>query len=281
MSLSVPRGHFIALVGTSGSGKTTVMKTINRLIDPDSGDVRIDGANVASMDASLLRRQIGYVFQGAGLFPHLRVGENIGVTPRLLGWPPSQIAARTAELLELVELPLEFASRFPSQLSGGQQQRVAVARALAARSSIVLMDEPFGALDPVTRDNLGNAYRALHDKLGLTTIMVTHDMQEAILLADRIVVMKAGRIAADMTPRTILAPQADPDVAALIAVALRQAEKVRSLAGPAPPACTGRPCSPRSGTRPRRRRRHADRPREEPSGTDRGWPCRCRCACPT
>ena len=229
----MPRGAFIALAGTSGSGKTTVMKTINRLIEPDRGEVRIDGKPVVSVDAPALRRQIGYVFQGAGLFPHLRVDENIAVTPRLLGWPKAEIASRAAELLDLVELPQAFAARFPAELSGGQQQRVALARALAARPGIVLMDEPFGALDPVTRDNLGNAYRALHDKFGLTTIMVTHDMQEAILLAGRIVIMKRGRVIADLTPEGLLAPQSDPDVASLIAVTLRQAGRVREIAAAA------------------------------------------------
>ena len=227
----MPQGTFIALVGASGSGKTTVMKTINRLIDPDRGQVRIGGEPVLSIDAPTLRRRIGYVFQGAGLFPHLRVAENIGVTPRLLGWAPDEIAARTAELLDLVELPQAFGVRFPIELSGGQQQRVAVARALAAKPKIVLMDEPFGALDPVTRDTLGTAYRALHRTLGLTTIMVTHDMQEAILLADRIVVMKTGRVIADVTPQGLLAPQANADVAALIEVALRQAAQVRAITG--------------------------------------------------
>ena len=229
--MSVPQGTFIALAGTSGSGKTTVMKMINRLIDPDRGEVRIEGVPVGAGTASDLRRRIGYVFQGAGLFPHLRVGENIAITPQLLGWAPPDIAARTAELLDLVELPRALADRFPGELSGGQQQRVAVARALAARPRIVLMDEPFGALDPVTRDNLATAYRKLHDTLGLTTIMVTHDMQEAILLADRIVVMKAGRVIADLSPSAILGAQSDPDVAALIAVPLRQAERVRGIAG--------------------------------------------------
>lgn len=239
VTLKVPAGAFIALVGASGSGKTTVMKTINRLIDPDRGEVRIDGAPVSAIDAPQLRRQIGYVFQGAGLFPHMTVAENIATTPRLTGWPAGDIAARTAELLDLVELPQAFGSRLPAQLSGGQQQRVAVARALAARPRIVLMDEPFGALDPVTRDNLGNAYRALHDRLGLTTMMVTHDIQEAILLASRIVIMKGGRIVADVTPKDILKPQSDPDVAALIAVALRQAAKVREIAGPGHEGQTG------------------------------------------
>jgi osmoprotectant transport system ATP-binding protein len=225
----VPAGALIALVGTSGSGKTTVMKTINRLIDPDEGNVRIDGVAVGSIDAPALRRKIGYVFQGAGLFPHMRVGENIGVTPKLLGWAADDIAARTAELLDLVELPRDVALRFPAELSGGQQQRVAVARALAARPRIVLMDEPFGALDPVTRDTLGTAYRAMHNALGLTTVMVTHDIQEAILLADRIVVMKAGRVIANLKPHELLEPQPDLDVAALIAVPLRHAQHILDI----------------------------------------------------
>ncbi len=206
------------------------MKMINRLIEPDGGSISIDGHLVNTSDAAQLRRSIGYVFQGAGLFPHFTVAENIGVTPQLLGWSPSDIAVRVAELLDLVVLPRSFGLRFPRELSGGQQQRVAVARALAARPAIVLMDEPFGALDPVTRDTLATAYRDLHDRLGLTTLMVTHDMGEAILLADRIVVMKAGRILADVPPAALLA-QTDRDVAELIAVPLRQAERVRAMVG--------------------------------------------------
>jgi osmoprotectant transport system ATP-binding protein len=229
VTLAIARGAFIALVGTSGSGKTTVMKTINRLITPDRGQISIDGAPVEAGDAAVLRRQIGYVFQGGGLFPHLTVGENIAITPQLLGWSEADCAARTAELLTLVDLPQAFAMRRPAELSGGQQQRVAVARALAARPEIVLMDEPFGALDPVTRDTLGSAYRTMHTALGLTTVMVTHDMQEAILLADRIIVLKAGRIIADVLPRDCLNPQSDRDVADLMAMPLRQAERVRAI----------------------------------------------------
>jgi osmoprotectant transport system ATP-binding protein len=227
-TLRVDAGAFVAVVGASGSGKTTTLKFINRLIEPDGGAVRIEGERVAAIDAPALRRRIGYVFQGIGLFPHMKVGENIGITPQLLGWPEDEISARVQELLALVNLPQDYAARFPAQLSGGERQRVSVARALAARPRMVLMDEPFGALDPITRDAIGTAYRALHDALGLTTIMVTHDVQEAVLLADRIVVMKAGRILADDTPRRLLA-QPSPDVAALMAMPKRQAERIRTI----------------------------------------------------
>jgi osmoprotectant transport system ATP-binding protein len=176
-TINIDAGEFVALVGASGSGKTTLLKTINRPVEPDSGTVRIDGAAIGTLDAPILRRSIGYVFQGIGLFPHMRLDENIGIVPDLLGWPPADIASRVAELLDLVELPRSYAARFPAALSGGQRQRAGVARALAARPRIVLMDEPFGALDPLTRDTLGTAYRDLHRRLNLTTVMVTHDMQ--------------------------------------------------------------------------------------------------------
>jgi len=229
VSLQVVAGTFLALVGTSGSGKTTTLKFINRLIEPDSGEVRIEGVPVGSIDPPLLRRRIGYVFQGIGLFPHMKVGENIGITPQLLDWPRAQIEARVDELLDLVGLPRALAGRFPAALSGGQAQRIGVARAIAARARIVLMDEPFGALDPVTRDTLGQAYRALHERLGLTTIMVTHDVQEAVLLADRIVVMDAGAIQADGTPRELMSSEQHPAVAALMAMPRRQAERIRAV----------------------------------------------------
>jgi osmoprotectant transport system ATP-binding protein len=229
LSLSINEGSLVALVGASGSGKTTTCKFINRLIDPDAGEVRIAQRSVASVPPAELRRGIGYVFQGIGLFPHMRVGENIGVTPQLLGWPRSDIEARTMELLDLVGLPQTYVSRFPDALSGGERQRVGVARALAARPRIVLMDEPFGALDPLTRDSLGRAYRDIHDQLGLTTVMVTHDVQEAVLLADRLVVLKAGRIIADDTPSALMAGHADPDVAALMSMPARQAARVQEI----------------------------------------------------
>jgi osmoprotectant transport system ATP-binding protein len=229
LSLTVKGGRFVALVGASGSGKTTTLKTINRLIEPDSGEIRVEGQRVGSMNAPELRRRIGYVFQDIGLFPHLRVGENIGITPQLLGWEPKAINHRVAELLDLVALPQAYAMRFPDALSGGERQRAGVARAIAARPKIVLMDEPFGALDPVTRDALGWAYRQLHDHLQLTTVMVTHDVQQAVLLADQIVVMGAGRILANDTPRALLAGHENADVAALMAMPKRQAEQIAAL----------------------------------------------------
>ena len=229
VSLNIPAGAFVALVGQSGSGKTTTLKTINRLVEPDRGEVRIAGLPVRDRPGPRLRRSMGYVFQGIGLFPHLTVGENIAAGPRLAGWSRDRIAARTAELLDLVALPRGLAGRRPSELSGGQQQRVGLARALAAAPQIMLMDEPFGALDPVTRLELGDAYRALHARLGLTTVMVTHDVQEAVLLADRMVVMKDGQVLADGAPRDLLAGHPDPDVAALMATPRVQAERVAAL----------------------------------------------------
>jgi osmoprotectant transport system ATP-binding protein len=228
VTLSVEPGQFTALVGASGSGKTTLLKIINRLITPDAGRVRIQGEDAGAQAPHELRRRIGYVFQEVGLFPHLTVSENIAITPRLLGWDRARIAARVADLLDLVALPREVATRVPAALSGGQRQRVGVARALAAEPAILLMDEPFGALDPITRDALGTDYRALHDKLALTTVMVTHDMTEAVLLADRIVVLKAGQVVADGAPGHLLATAQDADVRALLEAPRRQAERLRA-----------------------------------------------------
>jgi osmoprotectant transport system ATP-binding protein len=228
-SIAVAAGAFVAVVGASGSGKTTTLKFVNRLIEPDGGEVRLEGVPVGTIAAPLLRRRIGYVFQGIGLFPHLTVAENIAITPRLLGWGRPEMAARIDELLDLVALPGTYATRFPDALSGGEAQRVAVARAIAARPRIVLMDEPFGALDPVTRDALGQAYRELHGRLGLTTLMVTHDVQEAVLLADHIVVMSGGQILAQGTPRALMAEGENPQVAALMAMPRRQAERIRAI----------------------------------------------------
>ena len=229
VSLTFAAGSLVAVVGASGSGKTTLLKTINRLVEPDAGRVLVEGEAVAAQPPAALRRRIGYVFQGVGLFPHLKVGENIAITPRLLAWPEADIEPRINELLDLVALPRDFAGRYPDALSGGQRQRVGVARALAAKPSIMLMDEPFGALDPLTRDGLAAVYRALHDRLGLTTVMVTHDIQEAVLMADRIVVMAQGRVLADGTPGALMAGSTDPAVAELMAMPRRQAERVQAL----------------------------------------------------
>ena len=226
VSLEIAAGQFVALVGGSGSGKTTTLKMINALIRPDSGDVMVGGEDVSDQPPHLLRRRIGYVFQEVGLFPHLTVAENIAITPKLQGQPKAWLEARVDELLDLVGLPRDFAARAPRALSGGQRQRVGVARALAASPRIMLMDEPFGALDPVTRDALGAEYSRLHARLGLTTVMVTHDVTEAVLLADRIVIMRQGRVTADGAPAALLTHD-DPEVRALLETPRRQADRVR------------------------------------------------------
>ncbi len=231
VGLKVDAGEFVALVGGSGSGKTTLLKMINGLIQPDEGRIEVAGEDVASAKPYALRRRIGYVFQEVGLFPHLSVAENIGITPRLLGWDKARAAARVDTLLDLVALPREVAARAPAALSGGQRQRVGVARALAAEPTLMLMDEPFGALDPLTRDALGSDYRALHDRLQLTTVMVTHDMAEAVLLADRIVVLGQGRILADGPPAALLRDSSDPQVRALLEAPKRQAARLNERLG--------------------------------------------------
>jgi osmoprotectant transport system ATP-binding protein len=229
VSLQVGASEFVAIVGGSGSGKTTLLRLANRLIEADRGHITIQGENVATSDPVTLRRGIGYVFQNGGLFPHMSVAANIGITPKLKGERETEIGATVAELLDLVRLDRgEFRDRFPHELSGGQRQRVGVARALAARPKIVLMDEPFGALDPLTRDALGDDYRALHDRLGLTTVMITHDMTEAILLADRIAVMRGGRLLAQGTPSE-LAQSDDAYVVELLRTPRRQAERLGAL----------------------------------------------------
>jgi osmoprotectant transport system ATP-binding protein len=229
VTLEVSERVFVAIVGDSGSGKTTLLKMINRLVDPDSGDVLVAGRPVGADAPHHLRRRIGYVFQGIGLFPHLNVAENVGITPRLLGWSEADIRERVEELIDLVSLPRSYLARMPAELSGGQQQRVGVARSLAARPSIMLMDEPFGALDPITRDTLGGEYRQLHEKMGLTTVMVTHDVMEAVLLSDRIIVMRQGQIVADGQPHELLVAHPDAGVRALMDMPRRQAERVRAL----------------------------------------------------
>jgi osmoprotectant transport system ATP-binding protein len=227
VSLDVTAGSFVALVGGSGSGKSTLIRTINRLIDPDAGKVLIDGNDVRDSEPPVLRRRIGHVIQGVGLFPHMSVGGNIAIGLRIAGTRDTE--ARVAELLDLVDLPRDFAGRAPATLSGGQQQRVGVARALATAPGLMLLDEPFGALDPVTRDALATVYRALHDRLGLTSIMVTHDMAEALLIADRVVVLQDGRIAADATPAELLRGGGGEAAQALVAVPKGQAERMAAM----------------------------------------------------
>ncbi|MBW4331086.1 ATP-binding cassette domain-containing protein [Stakelama sp. CBK3Z-3] len=227
VTLTIAGGEFVALVGASGSGKSTLLKMVNRLHKPGEGRVSIDGEPVDSVPVHLLRRRIGYVFQNIGLFPHMPVGENVALPLRLRGERYDE--ARVAELLDLVELPRALAARMPDALSGGQRQRVGVARALAAEPKLILMDEPFGALDPLTRDTLGRAVRKLHDRLGLTTIMVTHDMAEALLLADRILVMAAGEIVADASPHDMLTGKGGAVADTLVAVPREQAHLLSRL----------------------------------------------------
>ncbi|MFC4291030.1 ATP-binding cassette domain-containing protein [Sphingorhabdus arenilitoris] len=227
INVEIEAGSFVALVGASGSGKSTLMKSINRLITPAQGDILIDGKNIRDDDRYHLRRSIGYVIQGTGLFPHLTVAANILIGLRISGRDKND--ARVAELLDMVDLPQDFAQRMPDSLSGGQQQRVGFARALAIMPGLMLMDEPFGALDPVTRDALGDAYRKLHDRLGLTTIMVTHDMAEALLIADRIIVLDAGRIVADAQPSDLLNNGGGDVADALVAVPRAQARKIAEM----------------------------------------------------
>jgi osmoprotectant transport system ATP-binding protein len=229
VSTDIADGSFVALVGTSGSGKSTLLKMINRLVEPDSGQVLLAGRSVTDYAAHILRRRIGYVFQNIGLFPHMNVAANIAIGLRLSG--DSDTGERVVEMLRLVDLAPELGLRMPDELSGGQAQRVGVARALAPAPAVLLMDEPFGALDPVTRDMLGRKVRALHNRLGLTTIMVTHDMSEALLLADRILVMAQGHIAADGTPSELMAGRGGAVADALVAIPREQARQLVALSG--------------------------------------------------
>ncbi|MFC3628713.1 ABC transporter ATP-binding protein [Paracoccus angustae] len=222
VSLTVDKGQLLVLVGTSGSGKTTLLRMINRLVEPSAGRVLIEGVDTATLPAHLLRRRIGYAIQGHGLFPHRTVAQNIATVPRLLGWPRAQIDARVDELLDLFQLdPAAFRDRMPHQLSGGQAQRVGVARALAARPDLLLMDEPFGALDPLIRAKAQADLKTIQRRLGTTLILVTHDMAEAVALGDRIAVMEGGKLLQDERPARILTDPATPFVAELIGTADR------------------------------------------------------------
>ena len=230
LSLMIRRGEFLALIGPSGSGKTTTLNMVNRLVETDSGTIRIEGGDVAQTDPVQLRRGIGYVFQEAGLFPHMTVAENIAVTPRLMGWQEAEIEVRIDELLALVRLDASaFRERRPQGLSGGQRQRVALARALAAKPHILLLDEPFGALDPVTREAIASDVRDIHQSLGLTTLMVTHDMTEALLLADRIAVMRKGTLVQTGTPQELARHPADAFVAQLMETPRRRAQALAQM----------------------------------------------------
>jgi len=201
LNLQVAGGETLILLGRSGSGKTTTLKLINRLVSPTSGEILVNGVPNGQGDIIRLRRGIGYVIQDAGLFPHFTVERNIGLVPRIEGWPEEKIHARARELMQLVGLPPEMASRYPHQLSGGQRQRVGVARALAADPAILLMDEPFGALDPLTRDELQREFLLLQQRLHKTVVFVTHDLREALRLGSRIALMEAGKLVTVLSPK--------------------------------------------------------------------------------
>jgi osmoprotectant transport system ATP-binding protein len=218
LSLTIPAGEVAVLVGPSGCGKTTSLKLVNRLVEPTSGQVLMDGRDIATVDRVVLRRSIGYVIQQVGLFPHLTVGENVAVVPELLGWDAPRRRERSDELLGLVGLqPARYAGRYPHELSGGERQRVGVARALAADPALLLMDEPFGAVDPIVRERLQNEFLRLQDDLGKTVLFVTHDIDEAIKLGDLVAVMElGGRVAQYAPPAQLLARPASPFVARFV-----------------------------------------------------------------
>ncbi len=230
LSLTVKRSELVVLLGTSGCGKTTTLKMINRLIEPTTGSVCIDGVDISHFERHELRRKIGYVFQQVGLFPHMTITENVGVTLSLLGWSDTRIYKRVTEVLELVELdPGVMRNRYPTTLSGGEQQRVGFARALAAEPSLMLLDEPFGALDPITRDRLQVSFSRIRQQLSLTAIFVTHDFTEALVLADRIVVMREGRIVQIGTPRDLITKPIDGFVKRMVSTPISQAKAVEAL----------------------------------------------------
>ncbi len=230
LSLEVGKGELLVLLGASGCGKTTTLKMVNRLLEPSAGRVSIHGRDAAELPAATLRRRIGYCFQQIGLFPHMTVAENVAHTPRLLDWEDARVRSRVDELLELVELePAGYRERLPHELSGGQQQRVGIARALAAEPEVLLMDEPFGSLDPPTRDRLQQRFQAIRVDLHVTTLFVTHDMVEALLLGDRIAVLDHGRLLQIGPPSELLRAPADEVVASLMATPRRQAAQVEAL----------------------------------------------------
>ncbi len=230
ISLVVERGEFLGLIGPSGCGKTSTLKMINRLEEPSSGEIRVNGRNIIDQNPEQLRRNIGYVFQGIGLFPHRSVAENVAAVPRLLQWKPDKIRARCEECMDMVGLAYdEYGERSPSQLSGGQQQRIGVARALAARPEMLLMDEPFGALDPITRSELQEEFKSIQQSMDLTVVMVTHDMTEALLLADRIAVMREGKILQIGSAQELLNKPAHDYVGDIVAMARKRAQCLKEL----------------------------------------------------
>jgi osmoprotectant transport system ATP-binding protein len=219
LNLEVPEGSTVALIGPSGCGKTTTMRMINRLIEPTEGRIFVSGEDVTRADPVQLRRHIGYVIQNVGLFPHMTIAQNIAAVPSLLGWDKTRTERRTEELLDLVGLdPTEMLNRYPRQLSGGQRQRIGVARALAADPAVLLMDEPFGAIDPIARARLQDEFRQILSRVRKTVVLVTHDLDEAIRLGDRIAIMKAGRIVQYDTPDAILSKPADDFVSNFVGI---------------------------------------------------------------
>lgn len=230
LSLEVQKRELLVLLGESGCGKTTTLKMINRLIEPTSGEIFIQDSPNTALEPVELRRSIGYVFQGIGLFPHMTVEENIGIIPKLVGWEKEKRTNRIDELMRVFNLlPEKFRERMPASLSGGQKQRVGVARALAIEPEIMLMDEPFGALDPLTRMKLQQEYQQIRKSLDITTVFVTHDMTEALLLGDRIAVMNAGRLLQIGTPKEILTDPADDYVDELFQMPKTQADTIEEL----------------------------------------------------
>lgn len=219
LSLEVPAGTICALVGPSGGGKTTALKTVNRLIEPTSGRVLIDGADVTQGDAVALRRRVGYVIQSVGLFPNRTVEQNVATVPELLGWPRERTRVRTSELLALVGLdPRSYAHRYPAQLSGGERQRVGVARALAAEPPVMLLDEPFAAVDPIVRERLQDEFLAIHGRIGMTAIFVTHDVDEALKMGDRVALIQGGKLVQYGTPRELLTAPANDFVRRFVGI---------------------------------------------------------------
>lgn len=222
VNLEIGQGELITILGTSGCGKTTLLKMVNRLYEPDEGEIRLFGENIQNSDPVQLRRKIGYVIQQVGLFPHMTVHENIATVPKILKWKKAEIDARVEELLDLVDLnPKEFGKRYPAQLSGGQQQRIGLARALAVKPELMLLDEPFGAIDAINRNNLQNELKKIHSKYQKTFLFVTHDINEAFKLGTRVLIMDKGQVQQFDTPRNIISNPANQFVSSLLESAMQ------------------------------------------------------------